>query len=256
MRESRQARDWDELAELDPLWAVLSEPAFTHGRGRVDEFFATGAGEVSGALDVARELGRPERFGRALDFGCGVGRLTRALAARFDQCVGVDVSPRMLEAARELNADVANVEFVLNDRPDLSAFESGSFDLVYSSIVLQHLQSQTEIEGFISEFVRLVSRGGLAVFQVPSAISLRYRLQPRRRAYGLLRTVGVGSAALYRRGLNPIQVRALAERRVAELVEAAGGRIERALPEDSVPPLTSNRYFVTGAAAPRSTSSE
>jgi SAM-dependent methyltransferase len=255
VRESRQARDWDELAELDPLWAVLSGPEFTHGGGRVDEFFATGAGEVSGALDIARELGRPERFGRALDFGCGVGRLSRALAARFDRCVGVDVSPRMLDAARELNADVANAEFVLNSRPDLSGFETGSFDLVYSSIVLQHLQSQTEIERFISEFVRLLSDGGLAVFQVPSAISLRYRLQPRRRAYGLLRTVGVGSATLYRRGLNPIQVRALSERRVVERVEAAGGRIERALPDDSVPPLTSNRYFVTRAAGPRSTSS-
>ena len=255
MRESRQARDWDELAVLDPLWAVLSGPEFTHGGGRVDEFFATGAGEVSGALDIAGELGRPERFGRALDFGCGVGRLSRALAARFDRCVGVDVSPRMLDAARELNADVANAEFVLNSRPDLSVFETGSFDLVYSSIVLQHLQSQSEIERFISEFVRLLSDGGLAVFQVPSAISLRYRLQPRRRAYGLLRTVGVGSAALYRRGLNPIQVRALAERRVVERVEAAGGRIERALPDDSVPPLTSNRYFVTRAAGPRSTSS-
>jgi len=31
-----QAQDWDDLAELDPLWAVLSEPAFTHGGGSVE----------------------------------------------------------------------------------------------------------------------------------------------------------------------------------------------------------------------------
>lgn len=249
-----QARDWDELAELDPYWAVLSEPAFAQGGESVEAFFSTGAGEVSGALDVARELGRPERFGAALDFGCGVGRLSRALAARFERCTAVDVSPKMLEVARRLNAAVPNVEFVLNARLDLQMFESGSFDLVYSSIVLQHLRSQEEIERFIAELVRLTSPTGLAVFQVPNEISLRYRLQPRRRAYALLRRAGVSSTSLYRRGLNPIQVRALAEQRVREVVEAAGGKVDRVVADDSVPPLTSNRYFVS-AAGPRSTTS-
>jgi SAM-dependent methyltransferase len=252
---SQQARDWDDLAELDPLWAVLSEPEFSRGAGSIDKLFASGAGEVSGALDVARELGRPERFGTALDFGCGVGRLSRALAARFERVTGVDVSRKMLEAARELNADVPNVEFVLNSRPDLSLFESGSFDLVYSSIVLQHLRSGDEIERFVKELVRLTAVDGLAVFQIPSAVSLRYRLQPRRRAYGLLRGIGVRPRSLYRRGLNPIQVRALPESRVRELVEAAGGRVERVVPDSSVPPLTSNRYFAASATGPRSTTS-
>jgi SAM-dependent methyltransferase len=248
-----QARDWDELAELDPFWAVLSEPEFTGG-GSLDDFFSSGAGEVSGALDVARELGRPRRFGSALDFGCGVGRLTRALASRFDRCVGIDVSSKMLDVARRLNADVTNLEFVLNSRADLGMFESGSFDLVYSSIVLQHLRSETEIEGFVAELVRVTATDGITVFQVPNAISLRYRLQPRRRAYAVLRRAGVSSQSLYRRGLNPIRVRALAEARVRAVVEAAGGQVDRVLADDSVPPLTSNRYFVT-AAGPRNTSS-
>jgi SAM-dependent methyltransferase len=249
-----QARDWDDLAELDPFWAVLSEPAFTEGGGSLDDFFSSGAGEVSGALDVARELGRPVRFGSALDFGCGLGRLSRALAARFERCTAVDVSPKMLDVARRLNEDMTNIEFVLNERPDLGIFEAGSFDLVYSSIVLQHLRGREEIERFVSELVRVTAGDGLAIFQVPNEISLRYRLQPRRRAYALLRRAGVSSSSLYRRGLNPIQVRALAEHRVRDVVEAAGGRVERMLADDSVPPLTSNRYFVT-AAGPRSTSS-
>jgi SAM-dependent methyltransferase len=252
---SRQARDWDDLAELDPLWAVLSQPAFTHGGGDLEAFFATGVGEVSGALDVARELELPVRYGSALDFGCGVGRLSRALALRFERCVGVDVSPRMIDAARRLNADVPNVEFVVNERPDLSAFDSGSFDLVYSSIVLQHLRSTAEIERFVRELIRVTATEGLAVFQLPDAISVRYRLQPRRRAYSLLRALGVSADALYRRGLNPIRVRALPEARVRALAVTAGGQVERVIPDDSVPPLTSNRYFVSSAAGPRSTSS-
>src|SRR5207253_1465842 len=84
------------------MWAVLSEPEFSGGDAQA-RFFATGEGEVSGSLDVGRELGLPERFERALDFGCGLGRLTRALAERFESVVGVDISARMLAAARGLN---------------------------------------------------------------------------------------------------------------------------------------------------------
>src|SRR5438034_9687481 len=103
---SRHVRDWEELAELDPLWAVLSDPGRSGGRWPIDEFFATGEGEVSGALDVAANLGRPQEFEQALDFGCGLGRLTRALAGRFRRCVGGDVSPRMIVRARERNRDI------------------------------------------------------------------------------------------------------------------------------------------------------
>src|SRR6476661_8521875 len=127
------------------------------------------------------------------------GRRSRALAARFEWCTGIDVSPKMLDAARRFNADVPNIEFVLNSRSDLSMFDNGAFDLVYSSIVLQHLRSRSEIERFVSELVRVTAASGLAIFQIPSTISLRYRLQPRRRAYAVLRRSGLSSQSLYRR---------------------------------------------------------
>lgn len=233
------------MAELDPMWAVLSQPSYGGSREEaVQSFFATGEGEISGAFDVARELGRPGRYGRALDFGCGLGRLSRALAKRFERCVGVDVSPRMLENARRLNGDVTNCEFVLNAQPDLRQFDDDSFDVVYSSIVLQHLPAQDEVERFIAEFVRVAAPGGLVIFQIPSTISIRYRLQPRRRLYRLLRAAGLSPQSLYRFGLNPISVRALGEDRIAELVAAGGGSILRAVDDASVPQLPGRRYFV------------
>jgi SAM-dependent methyltransferase len=245
MTGDAHARDWNELAELDPVWAVLHEAPGGDGRWAIDDFFATGSGEISGALDVARELGRPQEWRLALDFGCGLGRLTRALGERFERCIGVDVSEAMIAAAGELNADRPACEFVLNTQPDLGQFESGTFDLVYSSIVLQHLRTDREVERFIGELVRLVSSTGLAVFQMPTAISLRYSLQPRRRLYTACRRLGVPSAWLFKRGLNPIRVRALPEARVREIVERAGGRIERALSDASVPELPGRRYFVS-----------
>ena len=116
--ESAQARDWDDLALVDPYWAVLAAEGKRDGGWGLDEFFATGEADVEQILATADQLGRPARRERALDFGCGVGRLTRALARRFDEAVGVDVSARMLEQARRLNADTPNVTFASPNDPD------------------------------------------------------------------------------------------------------------------------------------------
>ena len=99
---SRQARDWNDLATVDPLWAVLSAKGKRNGGWELDEFFATGEAEVAQMLARAAELGRPGRNDSALDFGCGVGRLTRALAVHFDNTLGVDASAQMIEQARRL----------------------------------------------------------------------------------------------------------------------------------------------------------
>ncbi len=109
---------------------------------------------------------------RALDFGCGVGRVTRELARHFKSVVGVDVAPSMIRKARELSADV---EYVLNERDDLSFVPSGSVDLVYSVIVLQHI-GRPYVDRYLAEFVRVLSPKGLAIFQMPNAATAAARL--------------------------------------------------------------------------------
>src|SRR3954454_10444590 len=100
-------QDWNDLAALDPLWAIMSDARRKHGGGGTEAFLATGADEVEGLMRPAAGLGAPGRRETALDFGCGVGRATHALARHFDRCVGVDVSPHMIKLARELHADVS-----------------------------------------------------------------------------------------------------------------------------------------------------
>jgi SAM-dependent methyltransferase len=227
----RLSRDWDELAEEDALWAVLADPG-QRGRWQVDDFFATGKREIDSILVACSRLGRPRRFERALDFGCGVGRLTRALARHFRECVGVDISAEMVRKALELNAGCENCAFLLNVDPNLSQFESGSFDLVYSSKVLQHLPNKRLVRAYVSELVRLVKPGGLAVFQLWTSIPVRNRLQPRRRAYALLRAVRVPQSRLSTLGLSPMgRGIAVSERQIREIVEAAGGRIVQTEPD-------------------------
>jgi SAM-dependent methyltransferase len=116
---------WEELARREPYFAVLTDERFLSDR--IDEA-ARAAFFASGEADVARFLG-DFRPASALDFGCGVGRLTRVLAERVERVVGVDISPTMLEHARR-NAPDAVFAAVIPDE---------TFDFIVSLIVFQHM---------------------------------------------------------------------------------------------------------------------
>lgn len=234
----RHRPDWEELATVDPLWAILTGPERRGGRWELAEFFDTGETEVTEVLARAGSLGFPRGRHRALDFGCGVGRLTRALGGYFEASVGVDISESMIRLARELNADRPSCRFVVNVDPDLSRFDSGSFDFVYSALVLQHMPSKEMVEAYVSEFLRVLRGDGLAVFQTLSYIPLALRLQPRRRVYAFLRGLGLPEQLLLMRiRLTPARGLAVSEdemrriimrhRGVIELLEPHGERAER-----------------------------
>src|SRR6266545_4390324 len=135
----RSARLWERNAEIDPLWAILALPGKEGRAWDPDEFFATGERDVAELFRDLDERGVHPHPRRALDFGCGVGRLTRALASRFEQVDGVDVSPTMVAAARRYGGASERVRFHVGATPDLRSFASGSFDLVLSILVLQHI---------------------------------------------------------------------------------------------------------------------
>ena len=226
MKIREQERDWNELAELDPYWAILTSPGTRFGAWDSNAFFATGATEIDGVMRRASELGHPQGRARALDFGCGLGRLTRPLARHFEACIGVDISEGMVEQARRLNADVPGASFVVNGADDLRRFEDATFDLVYSVIVLQHVPDRAAIESYIGEFCRVLRPGGLAIFQLPSHIPRIFRLQWRRRLYLALRRLGVSAAFLYNRlRLMPIAMSAMSQADVAALVASRGARV-------------------------------
>ena len=240
MSVRRHRRDWEELAEVDPLWAVLSDPERRGGRWQLDEFLATGDADADRVLRVAGVLGRPARRGRVLDFGCGVGRVTRAFARHFDEAVGVDVSAAMVDHARHLNADVPNVRF-----ETLSRLEDGAFDLVYSRIVLQHLPRAADALGYVDDFLRAARPDGLVVFQLPDAIPWRRRLGLRRRAYAALRAASLSPGRLHAWGLSPIRVIGVARADVERFVAERGAAVEVAEPDDAVAGLASFQYYVS-----------
>lgn len=175
-------RDWTQLGEADPLWAVYVAPGTRGKRWDVDAFFATGRSEVTASLAHLTALGLHPGRARALDFGAGVGRLSAALAEHFASVLAVDVSATMLDEARRLDRSEGRVEFVLNEAPELSFVPDGSVDLVYSSLVLQHLPPGLAHD-YLAEFVRVLRPDGVAIVQVlsrprPTLKGLLFRFAP------------------------------------------------------------------------------
>jgi SAM-dependent methyltransferase len=241
----RSRTHWEDMGELDPCWAILTEPGTKHGNWDIEEFFETGRCEISGLMSVAERLGLPRQHDWALDFGCGVGRLTRALALHFQNVVGIDISQSMLRRAAALNPDT-NCQFLLNDSETLP-FPSRRFDLIYTALVLQHVPSQDSIRRYIAELVRVLKTGGLLVMQLPNDVPFRRRLQARPRLYAWLRAAGISERLLYGRlGLHPIPMRFLPESDVISIVESGGSRmLQTAADQRAGPHISSRTYYVT-----------
>lgn len=160
-------RHWNRLGETDPFWAVLTDPTKRGRKWRPDEFFQRGEREIAEVMENVERLGVQLARRRALDFGCGVGRLTQALCRYFEQCAGVDIAPSMIRVARKYNRYGNRCQYYLNEADDLRLFEDNTFDFIYSVIVLQHIRPEYSRK-YIQEFLRVLTPGGMAVFQIPS----------------------------------------------------------------------------------------
>jgi SAM-dependent methyltransferase len=161
-------RHWDELARADPFYAVLTESSKSGNRWALDEFFLTGISEVKGDLEGIRRIETAIRFHNALDFGCGAGRLTQALAGHCENVTGVDISPRMVALATE-HCSNPRVRFLANSRSDLRIFPDGAFDLVYTRITLQHIAPRHTL-AYLREFMRVLAPGGFFSLQIPQSV--------------------------------------------------------------------------------------
>jgi SAM-dependent methyltransferase len=167
MRLGALRRSWERFGRDDPYWAVLTHKDKRGGQWDVDAFYRSGALEIEATLQRARERGLDVRRGRALDFGCGAGRLTQAMADHFAHADGVDISRSMVRLARARNRHPQRCTYHVNVAPELSLFPSGAFDFVYTTLVLQHMEQRYSTR-YVEELVRVLAPHGLLVFQLPS----------------------------------------------------------------------------------------
>src|SRR4051812_27587858 len=149
---------WDARAREDAFFFV--DDRLAYGAPDTERFWAGGE-EALAAMLAATGAPAIAPHETVLDLGCGLGRLTRPLAARARHVVAVDVSAEMLARARELNAGLGNVEWVHGDGRTLPDAE---VDVAVSFVVLQHLPEPGIALGYVRELGRVLR--GWAVLHV------------------------------------------------------------------------------------------
>ncbi|MCD6579858.1 class I SAM-dependent methyltransferase [bacterium] len=157
---------WDKLGKEDPLWAVLSISQKKGNKWNIKEFFETGEREINNLMDYLNRLNIKLDKNKALDFGCGVGRLTRAMTPYFSEIVGVDIAPSMIKIAKELNDNKDKCVYILNETENLEIFKDDTFDFIYTNITLGHMKKKYARK-YIEEFFRILRPNGTVIFQLP-----------------------------------------------------------------------------------------
>jgi ubiquinone/menaquinone biosynthesis C-methylase UbiE len=129
-------------------------------------FFATATEVVNSLETELRRVPQAQRGGgRALEIGCGSGRLMRPMSRHFGEIHGADVSSQAISAAREQLRDIPHARAHVIDDASLREFPDEWFDFIYAPAIFQHTASREVITRYVSEIQRTLKTGGLARLQ-------------------------------------------------------------------------------------------
>ncbi len=158
--------EWEKWAQTQPFYSILVNPIFLKENWEENQHYFWN----SGHHDIENLFTPPPETKNALEFGCGVGRMTKVMAGLCEQVVGLDVSPTMLKKAEELAKDVPNVSYRLSD-DELSALNGELFDFIYSYIVFQHIPEDRGAAIFDNLISHCAPEGSIAIhvtYDVPA----------------------------------------------------------------------------------------
>jgi ubiquinone/menaquinone biosynthesis C-methylase UbiE len=102
---------------------------------------------------------------RILDYGCGVGRITRQLARRGCRVIAVDVAEQMLAFCREYCAGLIGIDYVRSDGYGIPTVADASVDGVFSFYVLQHMPCRDMARSVLADLHRVLRPGAWCLVQ-------------------------------------------------------------------------------------------
>lgn len=175
---------WDRRARENAFYYV--DNRLDYRSPDIERFWADGEATVDDLLDRVGVAVEPSDT--VVEIGCGVGRLTRTLAARAARVLAFDVSEHMLELAREHNPHLHNVEWMLGEGSTLAGVDDEVANACFSHVVFQHIPEPQITLAYVSEMGRVLRPGGWAAFQLSNdPAAHRWRLSARHR---LLAAIG------------------------------------------------------------------
>lgn len=174
------AKDWEILGLNEPYFGVITVEKYRKNnltKKDIEEFYASGDVDIKRVLDTFMSVFGEVPHGESFDFGCGVGRLARAMSKVTGRVIAYDISNPMLSIARE-NLNEYKVEFTekLPDR---------KFEWVNSYIVFQHIKPSSGL-CLIRDCLDLVAPRGFVSLHVTfwtddalrPKVSLKNRINP------------------------------------------------------------------------------
>lgn len=157
---------WEFYGKNDPYFAVVTFDKYKRENlteELKDEFFQSGEEHFDKIWqDIKTHLAENFQPQRALDFGCGVGRLVVPLASRCKEVVGVDISEKMLDEAKKNSnsRNLNNTRFYQNE--EFFKQKKEKFDFIHSFIVFQHINPKIG-EKIIADLIDKLEVGGVGV---------------------------------------------------------------------------------------------
>jgi SAM-dependent methyltransferase len=180
---------WEEKARRNPLYGVMSVNEFSSAgpeptASQLEAFFGAGRVMVDRWIVPWLDASVTSTDAFVLEYGCGMGRLLRALHERYPNVAGVDISSTMVERARKY---VPGPRLKLLGEEGRIPFADETFDNVFSYAVFQHVDRWSAIQRAILELGRVLKRGGRAKLQFdmvfPPGISTPRAMPRRTRAW-------------------------------------------------------------------------
>jgi SAM-dependent methyltransferase len=162
---------WDAKARENAMWFIHSD--LDYANPDEAEFWSSGRDNLDRTLSPFGLTLQPADT--VVEIGCGIGRMTRALAERAGHVVGIDVSAEMIEQGRRALADLDNVELLVGSGTDLTGVPDKSATVVFSFIVFQHIPDPEITCSYIREMGRVLRPGGWALFQVSEEPAVHQR---------------------------------------------------------------------------------
>ncbi len=153
--------NWDLLAkENSPEWVVDTRKK----NWDQAEFFETGRVLIDDILEFLNHNNISFNGVNALDFGCGVGRLTQSLSKYFNHVDGTDISEEMIRQANLKNSKGEACNYFTSDSEKLENVPDEKYDFVFTYATLQHIEPYY-VKRYLESFVRVLKKDGLIVFQ-------------------------------------------------------------------------------------------
>lgn len=216
-------RVWTQLGDSEPHWSVISAERFRQNEldAHRNEFYDSGKGDVhTFNAFLARNGVDATRLHKVLEYGCGLGRVTRFLAEQFAAVEAFDISPSHLRRAEEhLTRSGLNNVALKRVRALDDIGNAVDLDAVFCVIVLQH-NPPPVIVAVLQRLLARLQPGGIAYFQVPThAVGYRFQVDDYL-AHGL--------------GANHVEMHYVPQRRIFEIARQAGCEVLEVREDDWV----------------------